>query len=200
MLNKFEKLCTDNLVFKTIRDRRSIRQFENRDIDDITLQVLIQAAHLAPSAWDTQTCRYIIVRNREVRLSIAHAVLDIMTNITNEEATFSEHKKYLGIDSPVQIFVCNDSRRLGDSRKEAEAKVNCYASTQNLLLAAHAIGLGACWQGDPILAKETIKRLLDIPQGIEPVTSIAIGYSMENPDQPPRKQKLDDILFYEKMD
>jgi nitroreductase len=196
----FEKLCTENLVFKTIKERRSVRLFKTRDIDDNTLQVLIQAAQWSPSAWDTQTWRFIIVRDRDTRLSIINAVLNIMQKKTNKEIIFDEQKKFLGIDAPVQVFICNDTREIRDTRIKSESKINCYAAIQNFLLAAHALGLGACWQGDPILAADEIKRLLHIPNGVEPVSSVALGYPMEIPNPPPRKQGIDKILFYEKMD
>ncbi len=200
MSTKFEKLCTENLVFKTIKERRSVRLFEPRDIDDSTLQVLIQAAQWSPSAWDTQTWRFIIVRDRDTRLSIINSVLNIMRKKTNEEIIIDDHRIFLGIDAPLQIFICDDTRGINDPRIKRESKINCYAAIQNLLLAANALGLGACWQGDPILAADKIKGLLNIPECVEPVSSVALGYPMETPNPPPRKHGLDEILFYEKMD
>jgi F420 biosynthesis protein FbiB-like protein len=68
------------------------------------------------------------------------------------------------------------------------------AALQNLLLAAHARGLGACWFCAPAFCKETVREVLEIPDEVEPEALIAIGYPAEEPSAPPKKQ-LGDYCF-----
>lgn len=198
-MNTFEQLSMDNFVFKTILQRRSIRNFLDKDVDNDRIKVLIQAAQWSPSAWDTQTWRFIVVRDKKIRLSIARAAYDTLMQLTDEEITYEECKSYLGIDAPIQIFVCNDTSEITDPRVKTATPANCHAAIQTILLAAHSIGLGACWQGDPLLAKDKIKKLLNIPQEIDLISSIALGYPAKIPDPKQRKHEPEKIVFFEKM-
>jgi coenzyme F420-0:L-glutamate ligase/coenzyme F420-1:gamma-L-glutamate ligase len=61
------------------------------------------------------------------------------------------------------------------------------AAIQNMLLAAHAEGLGACWFSAPSFCKETVRKVLKIPEVVEPQAVIALGYAAEKPQAPQRK-------------
>ena len=61
------------------------------------------------------------------------------------------------------------------------------AGLQNLLLAAHSLGLGACWYCAPAFCKQTVREILKIPQGVEPSALIILGYPSESPMTPHRK-------------
>lgn len=64
-----------------------------------------------------------------------------------------------------------------DARRRHESELSCAAATQNLLLAAHALGLGACWQGDPLLAQHELRKTLQLPKEVKVVSSVALGYA-----------------------
>jgi len=68
------------------------------------------------------------------------------------------------------------------------------AAIQNILLAAHAKGLGACWFCAPLFCQETVRRVLGMPDEVEPQALIVIGYPAEQPEPPPRKS-LKEIVF-----
>ena len=68
------------------------------------------------------------------------------------------------------------------------------AAMQSLLLAAHVKGLGACWFSAPSFCKETVKKVLGIPDEVEPEALIALGYPAEKPQVPPNKL-LGDYCF-----
>ncbi|HSV49127.1 MAG TPA: nitroreductase family protein, partial [Candidatus Acidoferrales bacterium] len=68
------------------------------------------------------------------------------------------------------------------------------AALQNLLLAAQAKGLGACWYCAPAFCKPTVREVLKVPQGIEPAALILMGYPAEKPVSPPKKA-LKDYCF-----
>lgn len=84
-----------------------------------------------------------------------------------------------------------------ESRQESErdlAVQSLGAAVQNLLLAAHANGLGACWFCAPIFCKETVRRILKVPDDVEPQALIALGYPAEKPRVPFRKP-LEDYAY-----
>jgi coenzyme F420-0:L-glutamate ligase / coenzyme F420-1:gamma-L-glutamate ligase len=65
------------------------------------------------------------------------------------------------------------------------------AAVQTLLLAAHSEGLGACWYCAPAFCGVAVRKVLDIPEGVEPQALITVGYSDEKPEMPPRKPVVD---------
>ncbi len=186
----FEQKVRESDVFKTIRHRRSVRDFKDKPVSDEVIKTLVEAARWAPSSHNHQTWRFIAVRDDDARMKIAKEA----HKHSGAEGAFEEIKKYLGMDAPVQIFVFNDTE--GRKNPEADA-VGCYAATQNLLLAAHDMGLATCWQGWPLSAGEVINKVLNVPDGFEAVATVALGYPDADPEAPERKHELDDILWFD---
>jgi coenzyme F420-0:L-glutamate ligase/coenzyme F420-1:gamma-L-glutamate ligase len=96
--------------------------------------------------------------------------------------------------APVLILACLtmvDLRKFPDSERqmcERDLAVQSFgAALQNLLLAAHAKGLGACWFCAPAFCKETVRNILKIPDAVEPQAFVAIGYAAEKPQVPIKK-------------
>lgn len=187
----FEGKVEDSEVFKTIRHRRSIREFKDKEVSNATIKTLIRAAQWAPSSHNHQTWRFVAVRDQERRRKIARAA----HKKSGTEGSLDEIKKYLGMDAPVQIFVFNDTSVSESPDSDA---VGCYAATQNLLLAATDLGLGTCWQGWPLSAGEIIDDVLNVPESFEAVATVALGYPDADPDAPERKHELEEILWFEK--
>jgi F420 biosynthesis protein FbiB-like protein len=107
-------------------------------------------------------------------------------------------------NAPALVLAClsmEDMTKFPDEeRKRCErdlAMQSLAAALQNLLLAAHAKGLGACWFCAPAFCKETVREVLEIPDEVEPEALIAIGYPTEEPTVPPKKQ-LGDYCFKDK--
>ncbi|MCP8315808.1 MAG: nitroreductase family protein [archaeon] len=87
-----------------------------------------------------------------------------------------------------------------DKRKNAEylmAVQSVSAAIQNLLLATHAKGLGACWRCAPLFCMEAVREVLKIPNDFDPQALIEIGYPLEQPQMPPRKL-LKSVICYNK--
>lgn len=199
-LTPFQKACKHNNVLKTIAERRSIRIFKDQDISDDTLKLLIKAAQWAPSASNTQTWRFIVVRDTATRMKIAREVHRIFNKEREKKAPFDKIKKYLGVDAPIQVFVFNDTRGFIDEVSKKSNAIGCYAAIQNFLLAAKSMEIGTCWQAFQLLAKDNIYELLEVPKGLELVSTIAVGYPGENPEPPKRKHQLKEILKFEKWE
>jgi nitroreductase len=187
----FEELTETHEVFETIKTRRSIREFETRDVSNDTIELLIRAAQWAPSSRNTQTWRFIVVKDHTKRTKIAKAAFKKYDDGSGDyEAT----KKYLGMEAPVQVFVFNDTLRSANPSGDA---IGCYAATQNLLLAAKDLGLGTCWQAMPMAAGTVIDKMLNVPEHFDLVATVALGYPAEHPKTKARKHKLEEILWFE---
>jgi len=150
-------------TIKAIMTRRSIRRFEQRGIEDSKIETLLRAAMQAPSGHNHQPWHLIVITERTILSAIPE---------------FHAYAKMLH-EAPAAIMVCGDTRI-----EESIEYINtdCSAATENLLLAAHDLGLGAVWLG--IYPRERrvqeIRRLLDIPHHIIPIALVALGYAAED--------------------
>lgn len=147
-----------------IRERRSIRCFLRRDVADEQIQTLLEAAMAAPSAVAKDPWRFVIVRTAEGRAALAG-------ELSNGEMLNA---------AALGIVVCGDLEAAHD-RQLSYLLQDCAAAIENLLLAVHALGLGACWLGIHPREKRIVfvKNLLRLPESVIPVACIAIGHPDE---------------------
>jgi len=169
-------------VLETIRLRRSVRSFRDSDISDDDVKKLIDAARRAPSAGNIQPWEFVVVRKREIRRRLATAALD---------QSFIE-------EAPVVIVVCADQKSSSDGYGSRGAYLYCIqdtaAATENMLLAACALGLGACWVG--AFHEEEVRSILGVPVGIRPVAIVPVGHPAEKP-QARYTRPLEEIIHQE---
>jgi len=169
-------------VFEAIKSRRSIRAFTEDPVSEEEVEKLIEAARSAPSAGNIQPWEFVVVREPERKKGLCEAALD---------QTFIE-------EAPVLIVVCANVWRSGQGY--GSRGVNLYslqdtaAATQNMLLAATALGLATCWVG--AFQEEQARKILNIPDGVRPVAIIPIGHAAEKPSPRSRRQ-LDRIIHHE---
>jgi nitroreductase len=191
-----------------IMERRSIRQYEPREIPENILKDVIDTALWAPSGMNRQAWRVVVVRGsqRDRLLEIISRSQEHM--IEHLRGVFSE--KIIKIS--LQVFanlggaptvalvyipkelVTHASDADGRARYHGEFKrfnelLSASALIQNLLLAAHARGLGTCWMTGPKYMEREINELLDITDE-ELVSVIPIGYPNQSPPAPPRKENV----------
>lgn len=164
-----------------ILGRRSIRKYKSEPIPEEDIKLLLEAAMAAPSAVCKDPWRFIVIRNKESLRKIA----DILPN-----------GKMIA-DAAVGIIVCGDINRAHDKQLSYLLQ-DCSAAIENILIAAHALGLGACWLGvHPREQRiEGIRKIFRIPDDIIPVACIAIGVPGE--EKPPRTRYNEDFVFYER--
>jgi nitroreductase len=169
-------------IFDLIKSRRSIRSFTSEDVSSEDLEKILDAARWAPSAGNIQPWEFIIVRKLETKREIAKAALNQM---------FIE-------EAPVVIVVCANETRSSWTYGNRGATLYCIQDTaaaiENMLLAACALGLGACWVG--AFYEDEVRRILKIPRGLRPVAIVPIGRPAERPS-PPYKRTLREIVHYE---
>jgi len=169
-------------VFKAIRNRRSIRAFERKIVSKEKIEWLIDAARHAPSAGNIQPWEFVIVRNPKIKKQLSAAALN---------QTFIE-------EAPVVIVVCANEVRSSQGYGQRGANLYCIqdtaAATENLLLAAHAMGLGACWVG--AFREELVRKTLNTPDHVRPVAIIPVGHHSEKPI-PRRRRHIQEIVHLE---
>jgi len=155
-------------IFEAIRTRRSIRAFTREEVSDREIKEILDAARWAPSAGNIQPWIFVIIRKPEMKRRLA-------------EAALNQHFIY---EAPVVIVVCADRERSGMYYGSRGANLYCIQDTaaaiQNILLAAHALGLGACWVG--AFNEEEVKLILRAPRGVRPVAIVPIGHPAEKPE------------------
>ncbi|NOX88678.1 MAG: nitroreductase family protein [Calditrichaeota bacterium] len=149
-------------VLQAIMTRRSVRNFKSDEIGQETVEKLLRAAMQAPSAHNKQPWHFIVINDRQ---------------ILNQIADFHPYAKML-YQAPLAIAVCGD---LGLENNDRYLALDCAAATQNILLAAHGLGLGAVWIG--VYPREQrikkLKILLDLPLHCIPVSLVAVGVPLK---------------------
>lgn len=150
-------------ALEAIFGRRSIRKYTDQAVSAETTETLLRAAMSAPSANNAQPWRFVVITER--------AVLDAIP-------TFHPYSEMLH-QAPLAILVCADKTQTSQPGYEL---LDCSAATQNLLVAAHALGLGAVWLG--IFPREErmrgIKNLVCLPDHILPVALVSVGQPAEH--------------------
>jgi nitroreductase len=164
-----------------IFERRSIRVYAPGEVTEAQVQKLLAAAMASPSAAAKYPWRFVVVRNRQTLSRIA-AVLP---------------NGQMLADAALGIAVCGDLEVAHDNQLSYLLQ-DCSAAIENLLLAAHILGLGACWLGvhpqeDRI---KSIKAILSLPASVIPVACISVGYPDESKE--PHAEFDRDCVHFEK--
>lgn len=149
-------------TLEAIFSRRSIRRFQKRPVDEGVLRKVLEAGIWAPSGMNNQPWRFVVIRDEEVKQKLSS-----MTH-------YSDIVK----GAPVLVAVFLDHRSSYDYVKDVQS---CGACIQNILLAAHELGLGAVWLGEILKAKEEVRELLGVEEECELMAMVALGHPAEEP-------------------
>ena len=164
-------------VFEAIKGRRSVRKYKKDSVPEELILKILDAGRWAPSASNVQPWSFIVLKDVEVKRRVA------------EVTTYG---RFLA-DAPLGIVVVIDpavSYRSGGVEDGAIA-------TQNMLLAAHALGLGTCWIGSyNSTYEESVKEILEIPKNRRVLSIISIGYPAESPTK--TRKELREIVSIDK--
>lgn len=169
-----------NQVLETIHNRKSVRHFTDEPVSKDLLLELLKAAMAAPSARNLQPWSFICITNR---------------NMLDQLANGLPYAKML-FRAKAAIVVCGIPDRSGQDSPEGYWVQDCSAASQNILLAAEALGLGAVWTGVyPRPERVSIVReILGIPEKIFPLNVLPIGYP-EGIDRPKDKFHSENIIW-----
>jgi F420 biosynthesis protein FbiB-like protein len=189
-----------------IKKRRSVRKYQPQKVSgEAVLEVLV-AAGWAPSAHNSQPWRFIILENPSVKRKLVEAIADVWGADTEKDgakvdAKMRQERLDRFANAPALILACttlDGLRKFTDQKRQMFerdlAQQSLGAAMQNILLTAQALGLGACWFCAPGFCKETVRKVLGIPEAVEPEAFIIMGYSAEKSSAPPKKP-LEEYCF-----
>ncbi len=197
-----------------IKSRRSIRRWQDKEVSEQLLLQAIELATWAPNGGNQQNWRFYIILDRAIIRAIANAVQDKANQIASwpeaerfgvtagmqERASFfrdapaaiavAAAQYQSGVDGVLAMREKTDLqagqirkwRNIANSRIQSVASAIAY-----LLLILHQMGLGAVWMTGPTQAKEEIERILRVPEEMDVIAFIPVGYPAENPT--PRERK-----------
>ena len=174
-----EKGNDASVVIDNIMTRTSVRQFTDQPIAKDTLDLLVKAGMAAPSAINAQPWAFVVVDEK--------AILDSLNQV-HEHANLKT--------ATAAIIVCGDLKKAMEGDGQEYWVQDCSAATENILLAAHACGLGAVWCGVyPIKDRvKAVSEVLGLPDYIIPLNIITLGYPA-NPQEPKDKFKKENIHY-----
>lgn len=176
-----------------LRTRRSIRRFKPDPVPDSAIENILTTATFAPSAHNRQPWRFCVVTDLSVKQKLADAMaIEFERDLTNDgispEKIRSQIKrsKERIISAPLLILLCLDMSEMDvysdKKRKRAEFRMGMQSvanAGMQLMLAAHAEGLGSVWVCSPLFVQETIQNILDLPKTWEPQAMFFLGYPNE---------------------
>jgi nitroreductase len=168
-----------NEVFKAIKGRRSIRRFTPEQIKDEELSLILEAGIYAPSGHNDQPWHFTVIQSKEVIDGINERSKARMRDAnTDWIRKMGESEKYHVLhNAPTVIIVSGEE--LDNAELAYCPMADCSAAIQNMLLAAHSIGIASCWVGLTSFIFEAKDELeeLNIPQGYKPMFAVVLGYS-----------------------
>ena len=181
--------------FEVVHTQRAARSFLPDDVDDATVVRILTAATHAPSAENSQPFVFVVVRDAAVRAANGDQTARLWEGGAKalEEQRLSPaflrdvHEGATGgvAAAPVLVVVCGDTRLTHPKALAASV----FPAVQNLLLAAHALGLGSTLTTLPVLAGDELSAPLGLPPEIVPVAVVPLGY-LPTPLGPPRRQPV----------
>ena len=169
----------DSAVIENIMTRTSVRQFTSHPIAKDTLEMIVRAGMAAPSAMNKQPWAFVVVTEKEMldSLCAVHPYSNLKT-------------------ATAAIVVCGDLEKAINGFGREYWIQDCSAATENILLAAHALGLGAVWCGvypNPNVLPQ-VTRVLGVPSWVIPLNIITMGYPAGE-SQPKDKWKPENVHY-----
>lgn len=164
------------------KKRYSVRKYKEQPVEEEKLQKILTAARVAPTGNNQQPVRLIVVREKEGMEKLAKATRSIY-------------------NAPMGIIVCTDKRKAWQRKYDEKNICDIDASilTDHMMMEATDLGLGSlwiCW-----FKPEVLKEEFNIPEGIEPVNILALGYPDREPESPDRHDEkripLSELVYYE---
>lgn len=178
-MSQDERKITPEALLEFLKGRRSIRRYRQEPVPAELVEQILEAGRWAPSASNRQPWEFIVVRNKEVLRQVAqHAAYYFIRMAHVEEA-------------PLLIVMCGN-RQSRIYRQFLHEDVGLAGS--QMMLQAKALGLGTCWIG--ALDRKAIANVLNVPDNLEIIGLLTVGFPDEEPTPRPRKA-LEEIVNYD---
>lgn len=161
-------------AIEALKTRRSVRAYLDQPVPRELLEEIVDCARLAPTALNLQPWEFVVVTEKQRLREIARA---------------TDYGRFIEQAAACIVVLCRNTKYYLEDGS---------AATENILLAAHALGLGACWvAGDKKPYADQIRRLVGAPEGYRLVSLVPIGYPAEKPVK--QKRPLREVLHWERF-
>lgn len=167
-------------ILRAVKERRSVRDFQKKEIPQDIVDKLIDALIWAPSAGNLQSRKFYFVKDEKVKKKIAVAALN----------------QYFIAEAPLVIIGCADSRisyRYGERGVFLYSIQDVACSLMGMMLVAYENGLGSVWVG--AFNEDAIIEILKLPKYLRPVAIVSVGYPSKIPSPPPRVSREEAVEF-----
>ena len=167
-------------ILKAVKERRSIRDFQKKEIPGDIVDKLVDALIWAPSAGNLQARKFYFIKDEDLKKKIAVAAL----------------KQHFLAEAPLVIVGCTDSRisyRYGERGVCLYSIQDVACSLMGMMLVAYDNGLGSVWVG--AFDESVVSEILKLPEYLRPVSIVAVGYPSKVPIPPPRVSKEEAAEF-----
>lgn len=167
-------------ILKIIKERRSIRELQKKEIPKEIIDKLIEAIIWAPSAGNLQSRKFYFVFNQKIKEKLVKA--------TSGQSFIAQ--------APLVVVGCTDekiSNYYGERGGNLYSICDVSTSIENLMLLAQEEGLGTCWVG--AFDEKEVSKILNLPKNLRPVAIVPVGYPAEKPSPPPRVSKEEAVEF-----
>lgn len=199
-------------AIECIKTRRSIRRFKSDKVKEEDLRLMIDCARFAPSGTNMQNWHFIVIRNKEVMQRMKQAVeqkiqeIDKSSEAGKKVAQLARYFTFFA-SAPVVIAVliepretffeqlCAANKYEGVKQSGFTAASGVAAAIENLLLAANALGYGACWMTGPLIAKSELEQILGVKKPFEIMALIPIGVP-EKISRAPERVSVEEITTW----
>ncbi len=168
-------------VSQTIKSRRSIRAYQDKEVESNKLDKVLESARLSPSANNRQEWKFIVVKDKDKRERLAIA---------------ASNQVFVG-EAPVVIVACATESQSIMTCGQPRYTVDISIAVSFMILQAQELGLGTCWIGK--FNEYDVKQILGIPDDIRVVAMTPLGYPAEDPVAISRK-KMDQIVCFDKYE
>jgi nitroreductase len=168
-------------VFTAIKQRSSVRAYQDKEVEEDKLRKILEAARLSPSSSNRQEWKFIIVKNKETRRKLSNAAMG-QTSIA---------------EAPIVIVACGTDTKSIMLCGQPSYTVDVSIACSFMILQAYELGLGTCWIG--AFKEDEVKKILKIPESARVVAMTPLGYPNQ-PPSPKSRKGLDQIVCFEKYE
>ena len=201
-----------NSIIENIKSRRSVRSYLDEEVPKDLIEEIVEAGRYAPSALNKQPWEFIIITNKGLIRELSGVIREITKRILimapilrwfnrqlRDESTISAIRKTatsredtVFYDAPVIIFIVSN-------QLDPWVEINCALAAQNMMLAAHSLGLGSCFIGRAILLSKDKRssKKLGLKKGYKIYAALIFGYPREFPKKFPSRRKDNLICWKE---
>ncbi|TET82025.1 nitroreductase [candidate division TA06 bacterium] len=166
-------------VIEAIKERCSVRAYQDKDVEDEKLQTLLECARLAPSAANLQEWRFVVVRDKKMRARLADAA--------NNQSFVAQ--------APVVLVCCAETEQHTMRCGEKSYPIDVAIAIDHITLAALELGLGTCWIG--AFYADKVRKLLGVPESVPVVSLLTLGYPISGATRAKTRLPLEEIVRYE---